>query len=364
MTTYRYFRQAGNSVIEKQENGKPVGSYQAGRKAEGFLREHGIRTWEAQTCTIGEELVQHLLAKRWIFTCDLPAPTFVGIYNYKGGIGKTALVCGLGLALANQGKRVLLVDADPQSSLSITFLGHGKWVDVQKSGRSIWQLFEPIKDERDGELGARELVLAEQLSSQLFLIAGSPSVAEIELKLAMGAVNKSFQRRSAQVFFGIPDFAVTNEFDYVIFDAPPSFSFITVALLLVADHIIAPIDDDLSTFYGLWLFDHLRSRIIRTDPKKTFVNALEFDEPAVAKCRHALPSRFDNLEEVTSLWKDVKAIPDWETALAGIDLCDQGIPNDAEIARIFRSGNPFELLDSKKFAIFQASAQSLFPHAF
>src|SRR5215468_6527261 len=72
----------------------------------------------------------------------LPAmagPPVVSVINYKGGVGKTTLTANIGAELANRGRKVLLIDLDPQSSLTFSFYTVQQWEDELEEHRTILQ---------------------------------------------------------------------------------------------------------------------------------------------------------------------------------------------------------------------------------
>ncbi len=319
--------------------------------------------------SIPEEVVKNLIAKQYASNPDAKIPKYYSCYNYKGGIGKTALTAGLGLALSKRGKKVLLVDADPQSSLSIQFLGWEIWHKAGENSASIWNAFDPLEKKDFKRIGDPSLVASgvRQLESpfsnggEMSLLVGSPRIATLEASVAFGDKVKEFQRQSIQVYYGIPDYAVSRNFDYVIFDAPPSFTLSSIAILLVADKVIAPIDDDLSTLYGLWMFDGLRDNVIKNSRiRGNIVKEREFQK-AVARCTHAVPSRVENLQELKSQWEAYRGSPIWREILGDINLVTPGIPFNRNISDTLREGEPSELAELEEFKYFENTANQIFP---
>src|SRR5205814_5729609 len=80
-----------------------------------------------------------------------PMPPVVSIINYKGGVGKTTLTANIGAELARRGRRVLLVDLDPQASLSFSFYRPVEWVEQLAESRTVLQWFASYNGTGDAD---------------------------------------------------------------------------------------------------------------------------------------------------------------------------------------------------------------------
>lgn len=370
MEQYFYQDCDANHYVIKKSDGQQVDDIHLTPKGIALIRSKVKENNEVE-----EKWVNTVLAKGWVFGKAKSLPRYFGCYNYKGGIGKTALTTGLGLALVKHGKKVLLIDADPQSSLSISFLGHEAWWKASQTNESIWNLYDPLHKKDWNTVGDPNLIKNavkwlddSTLSGSLGLMVGNPAVATLEADLAFGVhqgrkeSSLKFSNTSVQAFFGVPEYAVSEEIDYVIFDAPPSFTLTTVSMLLVVDDLISPIDPDLATFYGLWIFNRLREGVIRNDDIRDL--GLERDRfaDAVGQCKFVVPSRYEgNLEQLESQWNDIRREPHWKSILSDVRFCGPGIPYNQEIARTLQEGEPMGLLDlDEEFSYFEKTAENLF----
>src|SRR5258706_15578733 len=84
-------------------------------------------------------------------TQSLPAPVTISIFNHKGGVGKTTLTMNLASTLALLGKRVLLVDSDPQCNLTSYLIADDVVDDLldksdSQHGRTIWSAVKPVSE--------------------------------------------------------------------------------------------------------------------------------------------------------------------------------------------------------------------------
>jgi len=151
------------------------------------------------------------------------SPRILLFSNQKGGVGKTTLTRELGIYAASLGRKVLLVDCDPQGNLSKSLL------DEPQGG-----LYEALSDE------SLELF---PLDSQLFLLASDLRLAALERRL-VGEID-AYSR--LKVLFQEERF---QDFDFLFLDTPPSLGVLTVNALSAAGHLIIPMNPSLYSMQG------------------------------------------------------------------------------------------------------------------
>lgn len=136
-------------------------------------------------------------------------------------MGKTTTSINLAYALASKGHRTLLVDTDPQANSSMTF------VDIHSISASIYDvLAEPGRT-------IEEVVIGVKGTPNLFLAPSSISLAKIESKL-IGEID-SYYRMSDAVK------NARDDFEFIIFDTPPTLGVITVNAMVASTHVLIPI---------------------------------------------------------------------------------------------------------------------------
>ena len=155
----------------------------------------------------------------------MPNCKTIAICNQKGGVGKTTSTVNLGIGLAMQGKKVLLVDADPQGDLT-TCLG---WSDTDNLNNTLSdKMMEVVQGKENnpfnGILHHKEGVDLMPSSSDLFDF-------EISLVTAMNreVILKSYLSE------------VKDKYDYILIDCSPSLGMMTLNSLSAADSVIIPV---------------------------------------------------------------------------------------------------------------------------
>jgi len=162
--------------------------------------------------------------------------TTVAVANQKGGTGKTTTVLNLGAALAEKGKHVLVVDLDPQANLSM-----GLGCQLAEGERSIYQaLFDP-------SIGLGDVIVDTGIA-KVRLAPSSIDLTGAELQLVMEL------NRERVLAVALDE--VSQDYDYVLIDCPPSLGLLTLNALAAAEQLIAPVQCGFWALRGMGqLFD-------------------------------------------------------------------------------------------------------------
>ena len=180
----------------------------------------------------------------------------VAFFNNKGGVGKTTLVYHLAHMFAELGRRVLMVDLDPQSNLTAMCLSEERleelWSDVGGQRSTVLGCVRPILR----GLGDISEPHVEELRQGLDLVPGDLGLSRFEDKLsdswprALDRDEAAFRTLSA--FYRLARMAARRRgTELVILDVGPNLGAINRAALLAADHVITPLAPDLFSMQGL-----------------------------------------------------------------------------------------------------------------
>ncbi len=154
----------------------------------------------------------------------------LAVVNQKGGVGKTTTSVNLAAGLASAGKRVLLVDLDPQGNATM-----GSGIDKRALSRTVYHVLlglgEVASIRKRSESGGYDLLPANRE------LAG----AEVEL---VELANREGRLRTALA-------AILNQYDYVLIDCPPSLSLLTINGLVAAHAVLIPMQCEYYALEGL-----------------------------------------------------------------------------------------------------------------
>ena len=183
----------------------------------------------------------------------------VAVINYKGGVGKTTIVANVAAELAWRGKNVLLVDLDPQASLTFSFLPVDTWRQRYADTTTIRNWYDAFIHQ-NSEVELADLIVSPGgvnniVDGRLDLICSHLTLINVDLELAtmlgggtIRQVQNKFLNLHSRLLDGLDDAGVQDRYDYVLIDCPPNFNVVTKTAIVASNQMLIPaIPDYLST---------------------------------------------------------------------------------------------------------------------
>lgn len=161
--------------------------------------------------------------------------TVIAVVNQKGGTGKTTTCENLGIGLANEGKKVLLVDTDPQGSLTIA-LGNPRPDDLPVT---LTDLMAKIM--QDQPPSPKEGILSHE--EGVDLVPANITLSGLEVSLVNAMSRETILKQYLET--------VKGQYDYILLDCMPSLGMLTVNALAASDQVLIPVQANYLSAKGL-----------------------------------------------------------------------------------------------------------------
>ena len=234
----------------------------------------------------------------------------IAIANQKGGVGKTTTAINLAAALAESGKRILVIDLDPQGNAS-TGLG------VIRRGKTRGTYAMLLGEE---EAGA---VIRGTATLNLSLITADTDLAGAEIEL-VGAERREFRLRDA---LGRQQ-DLRERFDTVLLDCPPSLGLLTLNGLVAASSVIVPLQCEFFALEGI-------SQLVRT------IDAIKRSLNRTLKIEGIVLTMFDRRNNLSEL------VAADARSFFGRDVFDTVIPRNIRLSEAPSHGQPVATYDAR-----------------
>lgn len=186
----------------------------------------------------------------------------ITVANQKGGVGKTTTTMNIGVALAKAGKRVLLVDSDPQANLT-SYLGVSPGQEPHDSARTLDEMYlskRAIDGAGKGDFIART-------ESRVDLIPSDQALSGVEYYL--------FSRPDKEMTLAKFFEGVSSQYDFIFIDTPPSINLLTLNALCASDHVLIPVQPEFFSLEGIVKIRETITDVkMRWNPKLSIVGVL------------------------------------------------------------------------------------------
>lgn len=161
----------------------------------------------------------------------------LAIVNQKGGVGKSTTAVNLGACLAEQGKKVILIDVDPQGNAT-----SGLGIEKSNLQYSIYDILIDFDDDAEENIPVNEVILATDIEN-FFLLPANIDLAGAEIELVSMISRESRLKKIVD--------HIDQDYEFILFDCPPSLGLLTLNALTAADGILVPIQCEYYALEGL-----------------------------------------------------------------------------------------------------------------
>ena len=187
----------------------------------------------------------------------------VSVINYKGGVGKTTLAANLGAELAFRGCKILLLDLDPQASLTFSFIRPDYWQAHLAKDATIKRWYDSFSEQKPLDLASiiispkKVIPALGNTQGALDLIPSDLGLINVDLELATelsGASLTQSKLKYLRVHRRLADELAKPEFsnyDFVLIDCPPNFNIVTKTAIVASDYLLIPAKADYLSTLGI-----------------------------------------------------------------------------------------------------------------
>ena len=178
----------------------------------------------------------------------------IAFINLKGGVAKTTTTVGLATLLSGTfGKKVLVIDLDPQTNCTTMLIGEDRWNELNSNGNTLFTLFKDALDETstfDMKATLQKNVSNIRDVTGLDLIPSSLDMIDLQDRIASAPQGKFYANNPTEIIKRAVK-NIKNDYDYILIDCPPNMGLITLNGLRIADGYVIPTIPDVLSTYGI-----------------------------------------------------------------------------------------------------------------
>lgn len=193
--------------------------------------------------------------KAWLRRRKVPMARVVSLINLKGGVAKTTTTVALAETLASRfGKRILVIDLDPQTNATTMLIGEKKWKAINEKGWTLATLFkdalEPNHKAFDLKKTLQKGVSDVQGAEKVDLLPSSLDLIDVQDKLASAPTGQFYSVTPIDLL-RLAVKSILDDYDLVLVDCPPNLGIITLNGLRISEGYIIPTVPDVLSTYGI-----------------------------------------------------------------------------------------------------------------
>ena len=173
----------------------------------------------------------------------------ISFVNQKGGVGKTTSSLNVSAVLANQGKKVLLVDMDPQGNATQVYS------NVTDDDLSVFDLITKTANLSKSEISINDVIQSTYIDS-LDILPSNVLLSSAEVDLISVHGRETVLKRMFKEYL-----TEKLKYDYIIIDSPPSLGLLTINSIVASDYVVVPLKADIFSLKGLELINETVTKL-------------------------------------------------------------------------------------------------------
>ncbi|WGV29080.1 ParA family protein [Halotia branconii] len=229
----------------------------------------------------------------------------IALFNQSGGVGKTTLTMNLGYHLAQMGRKVLLVDIDPQSSLT-TFMG----LESMELESTIYNAI----------VHQDKIPIIHDLHS-MDLVPSNIKLSKAEMELSAAIMRELRLKQSLET--------IQEQYDYILIDCPPSLGILSIMSLVAATHVLIPIQTEFKALKGTELLLNTIVEVLNVANRKLKVAGI-------------IPTMYDARTS-----QGEQSLQSIQTQLSKVGIVHTTIPRATDFANASQARKPLAVFNPK-----------------